>query len=363
MVFQNLEFNDLINVTEVSKTFYELGTDPKLWESYDISSKSLSEKMVLISIPRMKNLKSIEFSGRNAQEFYSPDSLNKLLKAMMNMNFVNLCFSNYFPRDVDMDLLADLITTTKEVIISPRSWDDLGKAQLKKILKKIPDGNIKDLHLGNVHLNLDPSLVAKAVNSLEVFDYIYCSHHPSVIKEIFIQMSKDTKLKSLTLAFKKNIFIDHFHPEILVRALSNLESLRFDNEINFSLEALDLLFLRIAYGMTKLKKIVLLGPDTIDLWRSIPAAVLGKAVNRLEEFWAPRLVFSTNQLEAILTGMKLESSKLKSIDLGEGKLSTKNVSMDNLKEMLNKLQDQQELRMFAKLFNLGTCVFFHEEVK
>ena len=118
MVFQKLEFNDLINVSEVSKTFYELGTDPSLWERYDISSKSLREKMVLISLPRLKNLKSIEFSGRNAVEFYSPDSLNKLLEAMMNMNFVNLCFSNYFPRDVDKDLLADLITKTREVIIS-----------------------------------------------------------------------------------------------------------------------------------------------------------------------------------------------------------------------------------------------------
>ena len=363
MVFQNLELKDLINVTEVCKTFYQLGTDPTLWENYDdISSKSLSEMMVLLSLPRFKNLRLIEFSGRNNEGFYSPNNFNKLLRAIMNTNIASLCFSNFFlPRDIDKDLLAELISNTSEVIISPESNNDFGKAQLRKIMEKIPGGEIKHLHLNNIHLNIDPHLVAKAVNSLEIFDYVYCSHHPSVIKEIFIEMSKSSKLKDLTFAFRKNIFIDHIQPEIFVRALSNLESLRFDNEINFSLEALKLLFYKISEGQTKLQKLVLLGPDTIDLFRCIPSSILGKAINNLETFMAPRLIFTTDQLESILSGMKLESSKLKKIDLGKGKLSTDTVGLANIKEVLSKL-DKKDLRMFAKLFNLGTLVFFGEEV-
>ena len=82
LVFKHLNYEDLINVSEVSKKFYEISTDPTLWEEYDISWKSLNEKMVLISLPRFKNLKSIEFSRLNMEEFYAPASLNKLLEAM-----------------------------------------------------------------------------------------------------------------------------------------------------------------------------------------------------------------------------------------------------------------------------------------
>ena len=54
----------------------------------------------------------------------------------------------------------------------------------------------------------------------------------------------------------------------------------------------------------------------------IPAYILGKGINRLDTFEAPKLLFSTAHLESILGGLKLETSKLKRIHLGKGKIST-----------------------------------------
>ena len=364
MIFQNLKFKDLNNVSEVSKRFKKLGTDPSLWEYYDLSRRSLCEKIALISLPRFQNLKSFEFSSCNKMEFFSQD-MNKFLEAMVKMSFVNLCFSGFFPwRRINNDLVADVITKTKRVIISPESEEDIGPDQL--IFEKIPGGNIKDLHLKKVHLNLIPDLAAKAINSLEKFDYIFCSHHPSVIQEIFMKMSEATKLRSLTCDFRKTFSVDHIQPDILAKALNNLESLKFENDtyVCLSLEVWELLFHGIANGQTTLQKIILNPAPTnglplIKLFPSMPPSVLGKAINRLDTFIAPRLKFSTDQLVSILSGMKLESSKLKKIHLGKGQLSTDSVTMDTLKGVLNQINDD-DLRMFANLFNLGTNVFFSE---
>ena len=366
MIFQNLKFKDLINVSEVSKRFQKLGTDPSLWEDYDLSRRSLCEKVALISLPRFQNLKSFECSSCKKMEFSSQD-MNIFLEVMLKMSFVNVCFSGFFPwRRINDDLVADVITKTKRVKISPESEEDIGPDQLRKIFEKIPGGNIKELHLKKVHLNLNPDLAAKAVNSLEKFDYSLCSHHPSVIQEIFVEMSDSTKLRSLTCEFRKTFSVDHIQPDILARALNNLESLKFENDsyVCLNLKVWELLFHGIANGQTMLQKIILNPASTnglplIKLFPSMPPSVLGKAINRLDTFIAPKLKFSTDQLVSILSGMKMESSKLQKIHLGKGQLSTDSVTMDTLKGVLNQINDN-DLKMFANLFNLGTNVFFSE---
>ena len=58
-IFQKLKYMDLINVSEVSKHFNKVATDPKLWEDYDLGKKCLNDK---IALPRFQRLKMFKFS-------------------------------------------------------------------------------------------------------------------------------------------------------------------------------------------------------------------------------------------------------------------------------------------------------------
>ena len=117
------------------------------------------------------------------------------------------------------------------------------------------------------------------------------------------------------------MFLDNIPPKILAKAMNNLESVRFDSEVFINEEAMLEIFRQMSEE-TKLQKIFFNGPDTSGLFKGIPAFILGKGVNRLDTFEAPKLLFSTAHLESILGGLKLETSKLKRIHLGKGKIST-----------------------------------------
>ena len=152
---------DLINVSEVSKHFNKVATDPKLWEDYDLGKKCLRDKKDLIALPRFRKLKTFKFSKNNNEDFYTKDSINTLLEAMMKMSFDKIIFDKFTPRGVN-DIFADVITKTKTVIFDADGHYDLGRAQLRKLFEKVPGGNIKRLQLNNVHF---PLIIATSINS------------------------------------------------------------------------------------------------------------------------------------------------------------------------------------------------------
>ena len=78
-----------------------------------------------------------------------------------------------------------------------------------------------------------------------------------MLKEIFMEMSKQTKLKSLSCSFREKLFLDNIPPKILAKAINNLESVRFDSEVNINEEAMVEIFRQMSEE-TKLKKIFFL---------------------------------------------------------------------------------------------------------
>ena len=97
----------------------------------------------------------------NNDEFYTKESINTLLEAMMKMSFVKIIFDKFSPRGVN-DIFTDVITRTKTAIIDVDGHYDLGRAQLRKLFEKVPGGNIKRLQLNNVHF---PLIIATSINS------------------------------------------------------------------------------------------------------------------------------------------------------------------------------------------------------
>ena len=112
----------------------------------------------------------------------------------MKMSFVKIIFDKFSPRGVN-DIFTDVITRTKTAIIDADGHYDLGRAQLRKLFEKVPGGNIKRLLFLD---NIPPKILAKAINNLESvrFDSEVNINEEAMV-EIFRQMSEETKLKKI----------------------------------------------------------------------------------------------------------------------------------------------------------------------
>jgi len=118
--------------------------------------------------------------------------------------------------------------------------------QLKEVFKGMvkSDSKMKHLELTDSNLSLiSPTLFAKAVNKLESFLYGLCELSESQVLEMFRIMSLGTNLKNLriyygdkengitsleTMGMDKMEHIELVEPEILAKAVNNLESLQLD---------------------------------------------------------------------------------------------------------------------------------------
>ena len=63
--------------------------------------------------------------------------------------------------------------------------------------------------------------------------------------------------KSLSCSFREKLFLDNIPPKILAKTINNLESVRFDSEVNINEEAMVEIFRQMSEE-TKLKKIFFL---------------------------------------------------------------------------------------------------------
>ena len=112
----------------------------------------------------------------------------------MKMSFDKIIFDKFSPRGVN-DIFTDVITRTKTAIIDVDGHYDLGRAHLRKLFEKVPGGNIKRLLFLD---NIPPKILAKAINNLESvrFDSEVNINEEAMV-EIFRQMSQETKLKKI----------------------------------------------------------------------------------------------------------------------------------------------------------------------
>ena len=62
-IFRNLNHRELHKVSEVSKRFYDAATDTSLWKDFNISQRSLDDKIKILQLPRCKKLKALRLTN------------------------------------------------------------------------------------------------------------------------------------------------------------------------------------------------------------------------------------------------------------------------------------------------------------
>ena len=327
-----LSLKDLNNVSAVSRRFNEVATNSYI--HHQSLMTSLKHKIKLTRMldsdlrsPRFRKVSSIKLSGN-----------------------------------------VSLVSASKNGIIGYAASEkgDLGEPELSDLLKTFTRSKLKHLQLDRMDLTkIDYKVLANAINSLEAFSSEFCmfSSRANQVTKIFRQMSKEsTKIKSLKI-LSCSIELLEVPPLLFARAVNKLESLALDVNFrsNCNPQHKDHLFEMFTqmYFKTNLKRVhLLLGHSGCDI-SVFPAKSLAEAVSKLEEFVAPRIEFSIDQIKCILTAVSKESSKIRKLDLGSTfSPRLMNVDIGTLTKVINKT----EMNNFKVLMRMRSIELRNEQI-
>ena len=304
-ILKNLNRSELLKVSEVSKRFHDAATDPSLWKDFDISHRSLDDKIKILQLSRCKKLKTLELTDSNG------GVNNEILQILMKIDLKILALKRVNFESIDKVLLANVISKTRHVrLFSPRN---LKQDHINMIMKMIPGNGIKVLKLFQVNFSgVASRTVAKAINSFESFQALDNNFDKIQIVETFEEMSKKTNLKFFLI---RTDFLNNVPARILGKALNKVHHVQcLSGVISLTSEQIQEIFNEMSH-QTNLQKLLLLLPDASEgSLTSLPADILTKAISKLKVFIAPQLKFSESQIKAVFQSIDL--SKIQALDLG-----------------------------------------------
>ena len=291
-IFKNLNRSELLKVSEVSKRFYDAATDSSLWKAFDISHRSLEDKIKILQLSRCKKLKTLTLTDSNG------GVNNEILQILMKNDLEMLTLKRVNFESIDKVLLANVISKTRAVkLVSPRN---LEQDHINMILKMIPGSGIKVLALVQMKFSgIAPRTVAKAINSLETFEVGKQNHFDEIqMIDTFEEMSKKTNLKKILIHAE---FLKKVPARILGKALNKMHHVEChdDKEVSLTSEQLIEIFNKMSY-QTNLQTLFMLIPDASEgSIISVPDDILARAISKLRVFIAPLLKFSESQIESV----------------------------------------------------------------
>ena len=340
-IFKNLSHTDLLTVSEVSKRFCEIATDPILWKDFDISQVASADKINLLQLSRFQKLKTLTLRAPTRDQLltiaraptraHDFGDENKILELLMNIDLEELRLERFNFKKIDKDLLTSVICKTKRVEILNIELQKLGK----EIIEKIPGGNIKELRLTSVDFSgMDSQTLAKSINKLKVFMPQYCFFDQSHIMEIIEEMLRETNLKKLCLP---TIILNSVPARILSEALNKMELLILYGP-KISPEQMMEIFREMS-GQTNLRSLTLDLPDSIV---PLPADLITKAINNLTRFEAGKLNFSESQIMSLFHNIATnDSCRIRHLNL---RMIFRLVDLKTLRAVNNKLTEISDFK-------------------
>ena len=286
-IFKNLSHTDLLKVSEVSKRFCGIATDPSFWKDFDFSQRTLNDKIHLLQLSRFKKLKMLTITTTT----HDCGDENKILELLMNIDLKELKLEKFIFKKIDKKLLASVICKTEAVKINV-SDEDIELQKLgREIIEKIPGGNIKVLRLNRMDFSgIDSRTLAKSINSLQFLWSPHCIFDQSQIMETMEEILRETNLDTLYLTAE---VLKNVPAGILSKALNKMELLIIGGREKDSLSSEQMMeFFREMSHQTNLWSLLM------TLMRKC-TDVLTKAINKLTRFGAPYLNLSGSQIKSV----------------------------------------------------------------
>ena len=301
-ILGNLNRSELLKVSEVSKRFYDAATDSSLWKDFDISHRSLDDKVKILQLPRCKKLKTLTLMN---------EIDNEILQILMKIDLEELKLRRVNLESIDKLLIANVICKTK--VVSLYTPINLKHDHVNMIMKMIPRNGMKELYIDQVEFSgVASRTIARAINSLENFEATRRNYFNEMqMMKTFEEMSKKTNLKKIRLHAK---FLKKVPARILGKALNKMHYVKCLGEDSLTSEQIVEIFNEMS-NQTNLQTLLLLFPDASGgSIISVPDDILTRAISKLEVFFAPQLKFSESQIKSVLES--IDSSKIQGLDLG-----------------------------------------------
>ena len=96
----------------LSKRFYDAATDPSLWKDFEISHRSLDDKIKVLQLPRCKKLKTLKLTESDG------GVNNEILQILMKIDLEKLQLMKVNLESIDKVLLLDVFSKTKAVYLN-----------------------------------------------------------------------------------------------------------------------------------------------------------------------------------------------------------------------------------------------------
>ena len=107
-ILGNLNRSELLKVSEVSKRFYDAATDSSLWKDFDISHRSLEDKIKILQLSRCRKLKTLTLTDSDG------GVNNDILQILIKIDLEKLQLMRVNFKSIDKVLLANVISKRRE---------------------------------------------------------------------------------------------------------------------------------------------------------------------------------------------------------------------------------------------------------
>ena len=340
-ILEYVSHSDLLNMSLVSRMLYLLSTDPGLWKEFKMPKNLEPETLIsTLNLSRLQKLNNLhlQYDRRLLSKEINPEQTRQIFKNLEVMNLKTLIIEHFDLTSLDSELLSNVLRNVE--FVSLKNEVTINDDQVLELVMDIPNhGKLKIFQAKEVDFSFIQSVyLSKAINSLKTFDNFYCEFIDEQLETIFNQMAVETNLKQLTFFSGYYDDLNGIAPEILAKALNNLEWL-YIGYCSLSPQQL-LSFFQQLSSNSNLGKINFFFQDSsAPLLSLVPCNVLSKGLNNVEEAVIPYLELSDCQMKKILEDVAKDESKIKILDLGENVIP--DLGLEVLKKLLIKLEPNE----------------------
>lgn len=197
-----------------------------------------------------------------------------------------------------------------EVLGSMRMWGLQGLA-LEAASEQLLQAVIEHKQLKEIYflksLNISKNWVERIVSKVETINMVGTNFERHDVTNIFIAIKKGTKLKRLDIA---NNELNSIPPSLIMSATANLEDLNLC-QTSLNQQQAEAIFTKISSGESQLRKLNV-GRNQLS---GVSAATLAKAVGRLEELVISFTSLTRQQVEAIMSTIAADDSRLRRLTI------------------------------------------------
>ena len=349
-IFSFLSFKDLNILNQVSPWMYHMAMDPVLWRNFvlEVQPEFLE---IMLEIPRLSKLRQVHLSENNKTslcDFGRKKDFSHILRQKHRNK--ERVFQDAFETLISKENVEDLRITTcigrslsgvpSEILskalnqmsnidiestqISPNQIKDFFVKMMRKTKIRKMNCKRKDLSI------VPPDQIANSVNKLESANICFTNLIDSQTREIFRQISSDTKLEKLDISYNN---LGGVQPPAFSEAMNKVVEANI-NVTYLTGEQTAALFEKMLEQSSL--KILKIRSNNLS---AVPPHILSKALNKLEVIDIGTTVMTEEQTKGLFDTM-VKGTNLKKMDIG-GNVGNPNfmpsVPPDILAKALNKL--------------------------